>query len=336
VIRLSTTPPPDLTAAVARLLEERSRRELAERAARISAIYRAEGRTAQAIADETDALAYALTRLPATYAATIDALSRLAGRAPEFRPRRVLDLGAGLGTASLAAAQIWPSLEDFVLLDRSAAFLETARRLAASGSATLAGAHLVSGDLTAPPDLGGAFDLIIASYAMTEIAGEALGAAIDAAWGACAGALVIVEPGTPRDHRRLMYVRERLVGAGARIAAPCPHAAPCPIAPSDWCHFSVRLARSRDHKLVKGAEVPFEDEKFAYLAVVREPVDAVPATARVLARPEFLKHGLRIRLCTRAGIEEAVFPKRDKQRFGPIKKKSWGDEIALEETPAET
>jgi ribosomal protein RSM22 (predicted rRNA methylase) len=330
--RISTTPPPDLAAAITRLLEERSRRELAARATRISAIYRAEGRTAEAILDETDALAYALTRLPATYAASVDALGRLAEQAPDFRPRRMLDLGAGLGTASVAAGEIWPEIESFTLLDRSRAFLETAARLAASGVAALARARLVEGDLHAPALER--YDLVVASYSLTEIAEEGLAAVLDAAWAACDGALAIVEPGTPRDYRRLMKARERLIAAGARIAAPCPHDGACPMAAPDWCHFSARLARSRDHKLVKGADAPYEDEKFAYLVAARESLPIRPAPARALARPAALKHGLRIKLCTAAGIEEAVFQKRDKRTFGPIKKKGWGDMVALEETPA--
>ncbi|OBS53327.1 ribosomal small subunit Rsm22 [Methylosinus sp. 3S-1] len=311
-------------------MDQRSRKELAERAARISAIYRAQGRTAQAIADETDALAYALTRLPATYAATIDALGRLAEQAPDFRPRRLLDLGAGLGTASLAAREAWPDIEETTLLDRSRAFLDMARRLGESGVGALARARLVEADLASPP--AERFDLVVASYALTEIAEEALPSVVDAAFAACDGALIMVEPGTPRDWRRLMTARARLVAAGARIFAPCPHEAPCPIAPPDWCHFSVRLARSRDHKLAKGADAPFEDEKFAYLVAARASLPGAPAAARALARPAALKHGLRIKLCSRAGIDEAVVEKRDKRRFGPIKKKGWGDALAPEET----
>jgi ribosomal protein RSM22 (predicted rRNA methylase) len=47
----------------------------------------------------------------------------------------------------------------------------------------------------------------------------------------------------------------------------------------------------------------------------------------MLARPEVLKHGLRIKLCTTAGIEEVTVAKRDKAVFAPIKKKDWGDEV---------
>lgn len=331
MMRFSTAPPPELTAALARLLDERSRRALAERTTRISALYRAGRTTAQAILDEDDALAYALYRLPATYAATIHALGRLAERAPDFAPRRMLDLGAGLGTASLAAREVWPQMDENVLLDRSAPFLALARRLAGE---SLAEARIIAGDLAAPPDLGPAFDLVVASYALTEIAEEKLDAAVDAAWSRCAGALALVEPGTPRDHARLMRMRARLVAAGAHVSLPCPHSAPCPLEAPDWCHFSVRLARSRDHKLLKGADAPFEDEKFAYLVATRAEASIEPAPARMLARPEVLKHGLRIKLCAAAGIEEVTVLKRDKQKFGPIKKKDWGDEVAAGETSA--
>ena len=39
----------------------------------------------------------------------------------------------------------------------------------------------------------------------------------------------------------------------------------------DWCHFTQRLPRSRAHKQIKGAELPFEDEKFSYVALTRAP-----------------------------------------------------------------
>ncbi len=333
--QFSTAPPPELQAAIASLLEERPRRALAERAARISALFRERGRTAQAIASESDALAYALFRLPATYAATIAVLAKLRERAPAFRPRRILDLGAGLGVAGWAALQIWPEIETVVMLDRSADFLALARRFAARGGVALAGAQIVSGDMERPPDLGAPFDLVVSSYAFTEIADRTLADVLDGAWRNCRGALALIEPGTPRDYRRLMRARTRLAAAGARIALPCPHASPCPIIEPDWCHFSVRLARSRDHKLVKGAAAPFEDEKFAYLVAAREEAGIAAAATRVLARPDALKYAVRLRLCTCRGIEEITIVKRDRQRFDSIKKNGWGDDVdALEETTA--
>lgn len=333
--QISTAPPEELQEAIASLLEERSRREFAERAARISARYRERRNTAQAVADESDALAYALFRLPATYAATSAVFAAIAERAPDFRPRRILDLGAGLGVASWAATQAWPEVEEIVMLDRSAEFLSLARRFAGAGSAPLAAARIIAGDMSDPPDFEESFDLVVASYALTEIPDSAFAMVLERAWSKCRGVLALIEPGTPRDYDRLTRARALLMAAGARIAAPCPHSAPCPMIAPDWCHFSVRLARSRDHKLVKNADAPFEDEKFAYLVAAREEAAIAPAAARILARPEALKYAVRLRLCTTHGIEQTTFLKRDRHRFGPIKKKAWGDEVdALEEATA--
>ncbi|WP_275945279.1 small ribosomal subunit Rsm22 family protein, partial [Brucella melitensis] len=41
--------------------------------------------------------------------------------------------------------------------------------------------------------------------------------------------------------------------------------------------FSQRVARSRIHRMTKDAEVPWEDEKFVYLAAVREKPAGVAA-----------------------------------------------------------
>ena len=82
-----------------------SRRDLAERLARISERYRGQG-TSEAIADEADALAYALARMPATYAAVARVFwMSSSDRAPGWTPRSILDAGAGPGTATWAARE---------------------------------------------------------------------------------------------------------------------------------------------------------------------------------------------------------------------------------------
>ena len=100
---------PALLTAIAALLEGASRKDLAMRAARLSAAYR-QGGTSAVIGNEADALAYLVTRMPATYAAIRAALRRVTEVLPEFAPASFLDVGAGPGTAAWAARDMWPSI----------------------------------------------------------------------------------------------------------------------------------------------------------------------------------------------------------------------------------
>lgn len=328
----ATALPPALTAALDALLERRDRAALQDSARRLSDSYRARKPTSAAIRSETDALAYALTRMPATYAATIATFGRLRREQPAFAPRGLLDLGCGLAAAAYAAAEVWPALERVTLLDRSREFLLLARALAdQSGHPALAGARVLDADLTRlPRDADAPYDLVVASYALTELADAELLDVADAIWTRTGEALVIVEPGTPRDYRRLMTVRDRLLQMGATLLAPCPHAAPCPLLAPDWCHFPVRLPRTRTHKLLKDAQAPFEDEKFSFLALARHGGPAV--AARVIAPPRAGKAGVALKLCAANGICETFVPKRDKPRYERIRRLAWGDGT---EAPAE-
>jgi ribosomal protein RSM22 (predicted rRNA methylase) len=111
------------------------------------------------------------------------------------------------------------------------------------------------------------------------------------------------------------------------VLAPCSHQAPCPLAPPDWCHFSRRVARSRLHRLAKDADVPWEDEKFIYIAASRTP--AVPVQARVIALPRSASGRVNLKLCKQDGsAADELITRRDGERFMVARRVDWGDAVA--------
>jgi ribosomal protein RSM22 (predicted rRNA methylase) len=135
-------------------------------------------------------------------------------------------------------------------------------------------------------------------------------------------ALVVIEPGTPRGAATIAAIREELFTLGAHMAAPCPAAMPCPLTAPDWCHFAARVERSSLHRRLKGGDLGYEDEKFSYVAVLREPVAL--SGARVLRHPQHRPGLIELELCTIAGTRRERATKRDKDRFRAARKASWG------------
>jgi ribosomal protein RSM22 (predicted rRNA methylase) len=319
--------PPALRGGLDEALQGVSRKDLAVRARRISEAYRAGGTSAGVIRGAEDALAYALVRLPATYAACAAVFAEARRMAPGFSPRRLLDAGAGPGAASWAATQAWEGLEAVTWLDASAPFLGLAGRLGQVGPAPLRHPDLLIADLASGQPWPAA-DLVAVSYALAELDAARLGPVVRSLWAACEGVLALVEPGTPAGFRRILAAREALIAEGAELLAPCPHAQACPLTDPDWCHFAVRLPRSRDHRLVKGAEVPFEDEKFAYLVAARPGIASASRSPRVLAPPRAGKAATVFKLCGPRGLEARTVARRDKAAYASARRLGWGDPFA--------
>ena len=317
--------PRAVRAALDQCLEGVSRRDLAARAAEISQRYRAGGTSADTIRDAIDALAYAVTRMPATYAATTSVLRKVATHAPQFAPQSLLDLGAGPGTASLAALDTWPDIARVRQLETNPHWRALSAQLMSS---TLAGDALEinSDDLKSSALAQPRADLVVAAYVLVELPDAAVGPLVLRALESCSGAMVLVEPGTPAGFARIRLARTALVAAGARIIGPCPGSMTCPMIGEDWCHFSVRLARSRDHRLVKGGALPFEDEKYSWLAGTRD-LTLRPASARILREPEDGRGRVALNLCTPAGQRQHVVGRRDKAAYKVARKRGWGDEL---------
>ena len=317
--------PPSLPAALRAALDAKlqgmSRTDAAERAASISRTYR-DGGNSGAIASGADALAYALARMPATYAAVTASLNALCELRPDFAPASLLDVGAGPGTASWAAATAFASLRSFTLLDANNALRALALDLARD-STRLGEMTYHRGEAGATLAAAAPADLVVASYMIGEIGDAERSALAGQLWAKARDTLLIVEPGTPAGYARVIGLRQQLIASGAHVAAPCPHDGACPLAAPDWCHFTRRLPRLRAHMQLKAAELPFEDEKFSYVALTRAPVARHPA--RVLAQPDLSKVEVTAKLCTADGLRIAKVPHRDKTAYARARRWRWGD-----------
>lgn len=317
------TLPAELRAALDAKLEGLARQNVVARAADISKAYR-EGGNSGTITSETGALAYALARMPATYAAAIASLNALQEAKPDFAPQSLLDVGAGPATASWAAAQAFPTLASFTLLDSNPALRAMALEFAI-GSSRLGAANYQLGPARNLLTNAGEADLVIASYLIGELGKNERRDLADAMWAKTRDTLVIVEPGTPAGYARIIAARAQLIASGAHVAAPCPHDNQCPLTPPDWCHFAQRLPRSRAHMQMKAAEVPFEDEKFSYVILTREPLTR--RLSRVLAPPLVGKAEITAKLCTPDGVTLAKVARRDKAAYARARRWSCGDAV---------
>lgn len=311
--------PNHLRLAIERELRGRDGGALARAAADLSARYRRSG------GGPVDPTAYAATRMPATFAAIAAACGATAAALPGFAPRSLLDAGAGTGAALWAADATWPSLAAATLIEAEPAMAALARRLAAHGGALAAASRWVVADLAGPWEAE-PHDLVTAAYLLGELPEPARPALVARLWGRAAGALLLIEPGTPRGWATIRAAREQLRAAGAHLVAPCPHEAACPMPDdpgADWCHFAQRLARTGFHRSAKGAELGYEDEKYSYLAVARAP-GALPA-ARVLRYPVTRAGRVELALCARDGLRRATVTKGDRAAWRAARDLSWGD-----------
>lgn len=316
--------PAEIRSEIERLLAEHNTKQLAAAAEDISRRYRGNDGSGKRLASSRrEILAYAAVRMPATFGAVSRALGLALGCIPEERRefRTALDIGAGTGAATHAAALI-AGCEEFRCIEREPEMLALGRRLTEVGGI---GARWERGDITGGFD--GKAELVLCSYCLNELAEPDRNKAVNRLWESAERLLLIVEPGTPEGYANIIAARERLISLGAHIAAPCPHEKPCMLSEGDWCHFTVRIARSRLHKQLKGGDVPYEDEKFCFLAASREPV--IRCMARVLRHPEINSGRITLELCTAEDIRECMITRKD-PRFKAARKSDAGDSFVIE------
>ena len=310
---------------------------LATDVAALSLAYRSgttPGGEASFVHDERSAAAYAAARMPATFAAVGRAMLEGARSLPGFLPRSLVDIGAGTGTASWAAVAVWSSIERLTLIDPEPAMVALGKRLAAAGPAP----HPIAAGDWRVGRLGTEnlpiADLVVAAYLLGELDPTTRAQVVDSAWSTTSaqGALVIVEPGSRAGFARILEARDRLIAAGATIAAPCPGNVPCPVRDPVWCHFLARLDRSPLQRNAKAATRSWEDEPYSYLVAARsDPARTTdptkPAPRVVLGRPRHQPGRIQLRVCAADGLTEPTISRRDGPAWRAARNLAWGDRV---------
>lgn len=164
-------------------------------------------------------------------------MARLQGVAEEGRRRgffddldHVIDFGAGLATASLVLSQ--QKNFRFTLIEKA----NEPEKLI-SQSFTHFKSHkwqktIAATDITMPKK-----SLAVFSYSLTELPSLP-------PWAHECEALMLVEPATSQDGRKLLILRRQLLEKGYHIYAPCVHEEACPLltqTKTDWCHDRIHF-----------------------------------------------------------------------------------------------
>jgi ribosomal protein RSM22 (predicted rRNA methylase) len=254
-----------------------------------------------------DRHAYMVTRYPATEAALMRVLEEMRGR----EIRSYLDVGAGPGVSWDAMLQAFPSLQE-------ATFVELDHEFIKIGKGRLHGKPITWQHALSEKS----HDLVLFSYSWGEIRDLSL---LNKAWDLSNQFLVIIEPGTPRGYEAMLEGRDEMIKRGAHVMAPCPHSKMCPRqGSSEWCHFAVRLERSREHQWAKEGKLGYEDEKFSYIILSKKP--EAKFYGRMVKDLLRRKGHTLLTLCTDNGIEVKTITKSN-DNYKNTNKLNWGDKI---------
>ncbi len=305
-----------------------------------------------------EAIVYAMTRMPSTYAAVNKALSMFMDTISDeeresLKINSLIDVGAGTGAATIAALSFF-DINDICLIEREENMMKVGRELLNEALNEKKPNNEVSQDELNMDKLGvndknnngqpagnvewikknfkeiennsvKSADMVISSYMLNELNGKDLLNAVQKLFNLTNNVLLIVEPGTPKDHRNIIKMKDYLSSIGANIVAPCTIERGCNLPDDDWCHFKVRVERTKLQKGAKNGELAYEDEKFTYLVASKKLSSR--ATSRLIRHPIINKNTIDAKFCENGEIKEVTYTKGDKEIFNMLKKADVGEII---------
>ena len=313
--------PEELKDSINRLLSENKFSDVIENAQTISNRYRKnDGKGKRLLTNESEAVSYAISRMPATYVAVYSAFKQILANYNE-KITSLLDVGAGTGAGTWAVNEI-KNMSQITCLEREKSMSNIGKQL--MKNTVLDNAQWKSYDVL-QDEIAEKADIVLTSYMINELPEQERKNAVLKLWQATNKLMVVIEPGTPEGFKNILNIRKLIKEQGGYIVAPCCCNGECPIKENDWCAFYARVARSSIHRQAKGGNLGYEDEKFSYIAVSKISVEITGE--RILRHPQINSGFVKVKLCTAEGVQEKTYSKKDGEIYKKIKKLDAGEKI---------
>ena len=313
--------PEGLKDSINKLLSENKSSNIIENAQIISSRYRKnDGKGKRLLTNELEAVSYATSRMPATYAAVYSVFKQILVDYDE-KITSLLDVGAGTGAGTWAVNEI-NNINQITCLEREKSMIDIGRKL--MKDTILDNAKWKSYNIL-QDEIAEKADIVLTSYMINELPKQERENAVLKLWQATNKLMVVIEPGTPEGFKNILNIRNLIKNQGGYIVAPCCYNGECPIKENDWCAFYTRVARTSMHRQAKGGKLGYEDEKFSYIAFSKIPVEI--AGERILRHPQINSGFVKVKLCTADGIQEKTYSKKDGEIYKKTKKLDAGEKI---------
>jgi ribosomal protein RSM22 (predicted rRNA methylase) len=264
-------------------------------------------------------LSYITFRMPATFSALKYVLNEFKSLKIDTSIKSILDLGSGPGTAVFACLSTFDAFK-MTLVERDQEFFEISKDLTKNVK-NIDEISFIKKDILSFKDYD--HDLILVSYVLNELKQFQIDRILKRFINSKAKVIIFLEPGTIYGFENIRYLHDKVIKEDLKIIAPCPNNLKCPMPKNDWCHFFVRLDRSKYHKYLKKGTLSYEDEKFSYLIVTKK--DSKNYQSRVLRNSKKIDSNLQLTLCEDGEIKKDIIDTKDIKKYKISKKIKWGD-----------
>ncbi len=298
-------------------------KDLYDNAKTISINYRTNnGKGKRLLKSEDEVVAYAISRMPATYGAVYNSLKH---SLEIYNPniKTMADIGAGTGAGAIAINELL-NIEKIECYEREEAMRKIGKKIFDNYDSISEKSNWNKLDICKEKIME-KYDLVLTSYMLNEINDNRKDIIVEKLWNITNKILLIVEPGTIKGYTNIINAKQKLMQMGAKIIAPCK-SDKCKLPKDDWCSFTCRIQRTKTHKQLKDGNVPYEDEKYIYIAVAKEEINETDKK-RILRHPIIHNGFVKLKVCDKEEIKEITITKKDKEKFKIARKSEAGELI---------
>ncbi|ETW07606.1 hypothetical protein H310_02082 [Aphanomyces invadans] len=287
-------------------------------------------------------------------------MTNVDGEAAPFRPKSMLDFGAGPGTASWVAKEFFDeSLNEYRLVEPSQSMMDAAA-VVMEGFRGLSFRKSLS-EMKREIVKGKQYDLIVVSFVLSDITNDFERIAVmSTLWSLLAenGRLVIVDRGNSWGSLQVRSARQFILDSltanaeemvesndatprieGGKVLGPCPHQKECPMQEGEWCHFVQRTPRVIQPRLPTTQRwAGYASMKFSYVTLEKKAghnseKDAATRTelphARLTRGPILSNRHVTLDLCHPEGTMErrsVTKGRAERDVYRAARKAHWGSQ----------